>query len=76
MPLPSPKLITTNYKIYKHQVPLCSAGKCIQHSINSHNGKEYDKVCVYIHTYVYIHSQLSHFALHYKNIVNQLCAVQ
>ena len=36
------------YRIIHSKVPLYSTGNCIQHSITNHNGKEYEKECLYV----------------------------
>ena len=36
------------YKIPKHQVLLYSTGNYTQYPVINHNGKEYEKECVYI----------------------------
>ena len=45
---------TTIYRIDKQPVLLYSTGNYIQYPVINHNGKEYEKEYIYIHTHTYI----------------------
>ena len=38
-----------------NKVLLYSTGNCIQYPVINHNGKEYEKECIYIYIYIYIY---------------------
>ena len=44
------------YREWIDKVLLCSTGNYIQYSLINHNGKEYEKECVYVYIYIYIHT--------------------
>lgn len=59
------------YRKDKDRFLLYSSGNCIQYPMINHNGKEYEKECVYICICI----KLSHFVIHSSsehNIVSQL----
>ena len=48
-------LADANYYIYrmdKHKVLLHSTGNYIQYPVRNHNGKEYEKECIYVYIYI------------------------
>ena len=38
-----------------NKILLYSTGNCIQYPVINHNGKKYEKECIYIYIYIYIH---------------------
>ena len=63
-------------KWINNKVLLYSTGKLIQYPVINHNGKEYEKYCVYICLYLYIYTHIyvteSLCCTVEINIVNQL----
>ena len=46
---------TSMYRMDGQQVPTVYTGNSLQYPLISHNGRKYEKQCVYIYIYIYIY---------------------